>query len=88
MIVPKTHHKNHSSIQRLTQGFESTLLLENVLITEGSLLSIAKLVRDGVEFFESGKCGIRVLENFSVLNEDAFDLHEVTRVRSCVGVRV
>ena len=82
MIVPDTHDKNHSSVERIAHNLKSTTVLERVGVAKGSLLSITEVVRDRVVRVQARNFRSRVLDDLPVLDVDTADFGE--RSRGCV----
>lgn len=76
VVVPQAHDEDHASLERSGHGGESTLGLEHVVVTEGSLLGRAEGVGDRVDSGDTGNVGVGVLVDLAVLDVDAANFGE------------
>lgn len=84
MVIPQAHDQNHSLVQALAHGSQTTFLSEDVLIAEGFLLGCAEVRGDRVSGDTTDIRG-RVGDNLSVLHVDALDLAEGAGVSAVAG---
>jgi hypothetical protein len=84
MIIPDGHDENHSFLQRCSHSGETSLGLELIGVTKGSLLGIAERVRDGVTR-NSSDGGLRVGDDNAVLNIEASDFGQGAGRSAIIG---
>lgn len=78
MIIPNRHDEDHTSLQGVTHGFDTTLSGVLIIVTEEFLLSDTVVIGQGVVVGEGIKSGFGVLNNITILNVESLDLYEVT----------
>jgi len=78
MVIPQAHHKHHTSTQGTTDGLESSLGLEVVVVFEELLLISTHRLGDGIVCLDSREGGLGVLDDLAVLDVESPDLAEVT----------
>lgn len=76
MVVPDGHDEDHGLGKGLAHLLQATLRGEVIDIAESSLLSIAERLGDGVAG-NSINVGLRVFNDFAVLNVEALDLSKI-----------
>lgn len=84
MVIPQAHDKNHSLVQTLAHGSQTTVLSEDILIAEGLLLGCAKVRGNRVSGY-TGDIRGRVGDDLSALHVDALDLAEGAGVGTVAG---
>lgn len=77
MIVPQTHNKHHPRLERLTHRRHSSAVRERRRIAKERLLGLAEGVGDGIVLREAGEGGVGVVDDFAVLDVEAFDLAQI-----------
>ena len=79
LIVPNGHNKDHTLAlgKGLTHLLETTQLVEDVAIAEGSLLLLAEVLRNGISGVDTGDFGEGVGDDLAVLNVEAVDRGKV-----------
>lgn len=75
MIIPNRHYKRHSSTKSRAHGWETTLRLERVVVSECSLLGIAPCWGNRVTC-DVGNERLRVGDYNVILNVETFDFRE------------
>jgi hypothetical protein len=75
MIIPDGHNKNHALLQGCSHVSETSLGLELVSVTKGSLLCIAEGIGERIAFYSSDG-GRRVRDNLAILDIKPLDVSQ------------
>jgi hypothetical protein len=78
MIVPNGHDEDHTSLEGVTHGFDTTLGGMLIVVTEKSLLSCTVVIGQRVIVGEGIESRLRVLNNITILDEESLNFNEVT----------
>lgn len=85
VVVPDREREHHAVAERLAHLREAAVLRERVGVAEHRLLLRAEVLRDRVDWVDSGDVDVRVLDHLAALDVQTADLREGAGRRVVAG---